>query len=512
MKVGIYNRWLATLGGGEKHSLAIAEYLSQKYDVHMISHKDVPRDEAARRLNLNLSQVQFDVVPTLSSEELKALTGEFDLFINASFMDFFPSAAAYSAALIFFPAPVNLESQNRLRYRFGWNVKRFFKVPTLVDGFLQFGPGSARYPSVECCAPVHIKLPASAEPYGIKLLLANLGRDPQTINIRIDGKKAVEKVMPGGGQFRDFSFKIEAMRDRQHDLVIEAESLEARLALANLTVEDPRFKLFQAIFGGPLSRYGIRFQLLPLPRSSILENMNTYHSLWANSEYTRRWIRKYWQTDSAVLYPPVDVENFTPGQKKNQVLNVGRFFAGDHNKKHDVLVNTFRELVDEGLKGWELHLVGGSTPGAVHEKYLAGVKAKAEGYPIFVHPDLPYPDLLQLYNESAIYWHASGYGEDEERDPIRFEHFGITTVEGMAAGCVPVVIGKGGQPEIVRHGQNGYLWYSLDELKSLTMKLIQEEPLRQELSRCAVRDSQNYSTQKFQGRVKTLLAEIGFID
>ena len=39
-----------------------------------------------------------------------------------------------------------------------------------------------------------------------------------------------------------------------------------------------------------------------------------------------------------------------------------------------------------------------------------------------------------------------------------FEHFGITTVEAMAAGCVPVVIDKADQREIVRHVTDGYRW------------------------------------------------------
>jgi glycosyltransferase involved in cell wall biosynthesis len=383
-------------------------------------------------------------------------------------------------------------------------------VPTLAEGFLQFGPSPAHHPSVECCSPVHIKLPASAESYEVSFLLANLMSDRQMVQLRIDGKTTGVEVLAGGGKFNDFRIKIDARRFHQHDLVIEAETPEARLALARVTIERPRYKLFQTIFRGPLSRYGLRFQLLPLPRSAILENMNTYQALWANSEFTRHWIRKYWQSDSAVLYPPVNVENFTSSQKKNQILSVGRFFAGDHNKKHDVLVNTFRELVDEGLKGWELHLVGGSTPGEVHQKYLADVKALAEGYPIFVQPDVEYPDLLKLYNESAIYWHASGYGEDEERDPVKFEHFGITTVEAMAAGCVPVVIGKGGQTEIVSHGQNGYLWYSLEELKSLTLRLGRDAALRQHLAERAVEDSREYSTQKFRARLNSLLDEIGF--
>ena len=52
---------------------------------------------------------------------------------------------------------------------------------------------------------------------------------------------------------------------------------------------------------------------------------------------------------------------------------MGRFFAGDHNKKHMVMVRAFKEMVDNGLENWEFHLVGGSTPGDIHQKYLADV-------------------------------------------------------------------------------------------------------------------------------------------
>jgi len=39
---------------------------------------------------------------------------------------------------------------------------------------------------------------------------------------------------------------------------------------------------------------------------------------------------------------------------------------------------------------------------------------------------------------------------------VSLEHFGITTVEAMAAGCVPLVYDSGGQAEIVSSGYNGY--------------------------------------------------------
>ena len=276
-------------------------------------------------------------------------------------------------------------------------------------------------------------------------------------------------------------------------------------------VHTPQFKTFHAMMGNVLGKFGMRFQLLPLPykKSTIHEAIDSYDSIWAISRFTQRWIHTYWQRESKLLYPPVDVENFTPAPKKNQILSVGRFFAGNHNKKHLEMIRAFKEMVDNGLKDWELHLVGGSTPGDIHRKYLAEIKSEAANYPIFIHPDMPYPEMLKLYNESAIYWHASGYGEDENRDPVKFEHFGITTVEGMAAGCVPVVIGKGGQPEIVRTGQNGYLWNSIQELKSYTLNLIHDEPLRERISRNALADSAAYSNEKFQNRLAELLQEVG---
>ena len=80
-----------------------------------------------------------------------------------------------------------------------------------------------------------------------------------------------------------------------------------------------------------------------------------------------------------------------------------------------------------------------------------------------------------LYGKSSIYWHATGYGED---NPKKFEHFGISTVEAMAAECIPVVINLGGQPEIVEQSVNGFLWNSIPELKKFSLKLVNTKSVR----------------------------------
>jgi glycosyltransferase involved in cell wall biosynthesis len=90
-----------------------------------------------------------------------------------------------------------------------------------------------------------------------------------------------------------------------------------------------------------------------------------------------------------------------------------------------------------------------------------------------------------------------------------FEHFGITTVEAMAAGCVPVVIDKAGQREIVRHGTDGYRWTTLAELEALTRMVAGDEPLRARLAAAAVERAAAFSEEAFATRWREIAAGLG---
>jgi glycosyltransferase involved in cell wall biosynthesis len=221
-------------------------------------------------------------------------------------------------------------------------------------------------------------------------------------------------------------------------------------------------------------------------------------------------VGQYWDRESDILYPTVNVEHFLSSNKSNRILTVGRFFAGQHNKKHLEMISAFRGLIDGGLSGWEFHLAGGTTPGEENEAYLDQLYKAAQDYPIHIHTDISFEDLVNLYAESPIYWHASGLDEDENVNPEKFEHFGITTVEAMAAGCIPVVINKGGQPEIVEHGQSGFLWDTLSELQAQTLELVNNPDLRIKISKNAIQRSKAFGVDQFQKRVDELLRKINF--
>ena len=194
-----------------------------------------------------------------------------------------------------------------------------------------------------------------------------------------------------------------------------------------------------------------------------------------NSIFTKQVIekRRDKQVDS-VLYPCVDIHTIMPGKKEKVILHIGRFFKQLHAKRQDILVEVFKRLVKthpQEMKGWKLILVGGIED----QEYADELHTQAEGFPIkFLH-EAKYEEMLDLLAKAKIYWHATGYNIDEFLFPENVEHFGITTVEAMAAGCIPIVINKGGQKEIVEHGVSGFLWNTTDGLQEKTLAVINND-------------------------------------
>ena len=113
--------------------------------------------------------------------------------------------------------------------------------------------------------------------------------------------------------------------------------------------------------------------------------------------------------------------------------------------------------------------------------------------------------LNALLDRAKIYWHATGYGEDLVKHPERAEHFGVSTIEAMAHGAVPIVFPAGGQLEIVNNGQNGFWWRTPQELIKYTLELLQNDKLREKLAQAAQKSSANYSEDKFCEKLHEIL-------
>ncbi len=214
-----------------------------------------------------------------------------------------------------------------------------------------------------------------------------------------------------------------------------------------------------------------------------------------NSCFTKLFIDKTYGVNSQVIYPPVDINGIKPGIKEKIILSVGRFSTGQlHPKKQEVLIEVFKEIYKK-KPDWKLILIGQAKKEDL--KYLRSLKKSTRGFGIKIMENLPIEKLRSLYAHTSIYWHATGFGEDENKFPQKMEHFGISTVEAQSAGAVPVVIGKGGQKEIITDGKNGFLWQTKTQLHDLTLTLIENNDLMNKLSLAAVKNSKRFSQEKF---------------
>lgn len=254
-------------------------------------------------------------------------------------------------------------------------------------------------------------------------------------------------------------------------------------------------------------------------RSSLNKvKLKKIHKIISISKFTKKYIDQEYGVKSRVIYPPAMVEAFKPRKKEDLVISVGRFFKPVkhqkglirplHSKKQEIMIEVFKKMCDQGLKNWRLALIGGATK--EDENYIKFLKKSADGYPIELKTNIKFTELKKDYGKAKIYWHAAGFGEDEQKHPEKMEHFGITTVEAMAAGCVPIVINKGGLPEIITDKVNGLLWVTRSDLVKATLsaiggQAIKSQALWQKLSPQAIKDSRRFSKQVFCQKIDELV-------
>jgi glycosyltransferase involved in cell wall biosynthesis len=88
------------------------------------------------------------------------------------------------------------------------------------------------------------------------------------------------------------------------------------------------------------------------------------------------------------------------------------------------------------------------------------------------------------------------------------EHFGMSAGEAMAAGCVPVVVGRGGLTEVVGPDLLDWTWQSWDECLRKTRVLIDNPELRAALAEKARGQAESFGFANFQSKVCELVREL----
>jgi glycosyltransferase involved in cell wall biosynthesis len=238
-------------------------------------------------------------------------------------------------------------------------------------------------------------------------------------------------------------------------------------------------------------------------RGFTSEFLESYQVVAANSAYTARWVEELWDRPATVLAPPVRLRQ--GGEKRPIILAVGRFFSNvsGHSKKQLELVEAFRIANERGLRDWELHLVGGCSN--AERGYVETVRRAAVDLPVRFHVNARGGDLASLFAGASIFWHAAGLDEDLHAHPDRFEHFGISVVEAMSAGAVPVVFAHGGPAAIVGETGCGELFTTTEELAMQTLELVRDPDRRARLAGAATARAQDFAFDRFADNLETLV-------
>jgi glycosyltransferase involved in cell wall biosynthesis len=160
-----------------------------------------------------------------------------------------------------------------------------------------------------------------------------------------------------------------------------------------------------------------------------------------NSDFSRKAILKSFGVDSTVLPPPVDVDIFrnaclTSNARDDSVLVISRF----HPSKKIENVIHLAKLLHQNELGTVMNIVGNMLPDGIgYFNYLNNLVKhyELEDFVKF-EINLKFDRLLDHMRRSKVYVH-----------PLPGEPFGISTVEAMSAGIIPVVPDIGGHTEFV---------------------------------------------------------------
>ncbi|MGQ0431987.1 MAG: glycosyltransferase [Microthrixaceae bacterium] len=511
MKVGIYNRHWRTMGGGEKFGAGIAEVLQAENRVELLTPHPLDVAAFADRFGLQLDDVTVRVLDN-EPNAVARTSADYDLFINVSYLSADRSRAPRSIYVVHFPSPLGVELAgwrrilgplSRLAHRGAQPVPNGWG-----DGFYPTEHGRRSVTWTSGAAEIFV-LP-EGDTVDLRLRFG-YQRPPEAgaaqISIEVDGVEQVTAELPPRPSRLARGMELRVPVPRRDDL--EPSSIVIRsntFSPAELFGVDDDRRLgvpLLSMYVGSTVLAPIRARLPVLHHLRQPTYVDSYTVIAANAEFTQGFVRRWWGVDAEVLYPPVAMQS--TGTKKPIILSVGRFFRADrgHSKKQLEMVDAFRSICESGVDGWELHLVGGCS--AEDEPYLNEVIASAAGLPVFIHRDVPGHELRSLYAAASIFWSITGIGEDEREHPARFEHFGITTVEAMSAGAVPVVLAAGGQVEIVRDGVNGAHIRTTQELSDVTAALIADPARLAALRTGAEQRARDFDMNAFGARLRELV-------
>ncbi len=197
--------------------------------------------------------------------------------------------------------------------------------------------------------------------------------------------------------------------------------------------------------------YGMFERRMQRMRRRIREDKNIH--VITNSQYTAGMVREDTGHESTVIYPGVDTGKFRVKDQTERfgVASVGTFSEG---KQYGLTCDVMTRLESP-------YTIMGRMHDSKERGYHDMLRAK---YPsVQLVPNVSAKEMRDKLCRTKVYLHA------------KIEDFGISVVEAMAAGCVPVVPDAGGTKETVPVSDLRYMPNDLNAMQEKVAKAIAGE-------------------------------------
>ncbi len=227
-------------------------------------------------------------------------------------------------------------------------------------------------------------------------------------------------------------------------------------------------------------------------KSSYVKMM-TNSTVLTNSEFSRKAILRAFGVDSTVVNPPVDVDTFrraalSADTRDDSILVVSRFHP---SKKIENAIH-LAKLLKQNKVGECMNIVGNISASNIGYYNYLRYLVKLYNLEDFVsfEVNVKFEKLLERMQKAKVYVH-----------PLPGEPFGISTVEAMSAGIIPVVPSLGGHAEFVPPKYQFHTFSQGVEAVAAAMDAPASE--RMKISNSA----QKYSVENYIKKFQHLVAE-----
>jgi glycosyltransferase involved in cell wall biosynthesis len=204
----------------------------------------------------------------------------------------------------------------------------------------------------------------------------------------------------------------------------------------------------------------------------------------ANSETVKRRIKKYYQRDSEVIYPPVNTKFYNLQDYDDEKLKAEKYFLVGGRlapyKRIDLVIESFKAMPDKKLK------IFGNGVDSLRLKKIADNA-----------PNIEFLDRVEDVSLAKLYRNAEALIHPQEED------FGISAVEAMACGTPVIAYRKGGALETIIENQTG-AFFNEQTVEDVKKSIVSFK--RDNFSEKTIRlQAEKFSTENFKQKISAYI-------